>query len=499
MIASNRGGYVALAGLSVGIFIAALDQTVVVTALPSIIADLGVSFTRLNQAAWIVTGYLLGYTVAMPLFGRVADVYGRRRTYVLCSLLFVAGSVLCGLSRDLYWLIGARMLQAAGGGALVPVALAIAGDKFAPGKRSLIFGLIGAIAEAGGVLGPVYGAFVVEHLSWRWIFYLNVPIGLVVIAAACFFTRDTEADRCCRGSVDYLGALLIGAALAALTVGLSQEAGGDSYPAVALLLVALAVVLLLVFVRVESRIAQPLLDLKMFARMPFSAGNATSFLVGVALITAMVDVPLMAATALQRSPLESGLMLVRLTALLPFGAIAGGALCQRIGTRSVGVLGLALSALGLYLTAQWTGRVGEWEITRDLAMAGVGFGLVIAPVTSSVLSSAGQERSGVASALVTVTRMIGMMVGLSALTSWGLGRFNSLVGRIPLPLPIADEAASAFQQRVQIYQQEVLQATHAVFNEVFLAAAIVCVLAIVVVLFMGARERPVASEEDRAG
>ncbi|MBI4320772.1 MAG: MFS transporter [Chloroflexi bacterium] len=481
MISSTRNSYVAMSGLSIGIFIAALDQTVVVTALPSVISDLSVSFTRLNEAAWIVTGYLLGYTVAMPFLGRVADVYGHRRTYLACSLMFVAGSLLCGVSRDLYWLIGARMLQAVGGGAIVPVAVAIAGYEFDARRRGLVLGAIGAIAEAGGVLGPLYGAFVVEHLSWRWIFYLNLPIGLLMIGLTYFFAREGRRSS---GALDFVGAALISASLAALTIGLSQEA--DTFASSTPLFVAF-LLLFALFVLAESRASHPLLDLRLFTRMAFSSGIAANFLVGVALIIAMVDVPLMATTILQRSPLDGGLMLVRLTAALPIGAIVGGMLCQRTGLRATAASGLAVSATGLYLTAQWTSQVDEWRITRDLALAGVGFGLVIAPITSSVLSSAGSEHSGTASAYVTVLRTIGMMVGLSALTSWGLGRFNSLVGSIPLPLPIDGEATEAFQQRLQVYQQEILQATNLVFNEVFLAAAGVCLMAIIAVLFLGNR------------
>jgi len=485
MITSGRRGPGAAAGLALAIFIAALDQTVVVTALPSIITDLEIPFTKLNQAAWIVTGYLLGYTVAMPLFGRVSDLYGRRRTYILCALLFVIGSLLCGLASDLYWLIGARMLQAAGGGAIVPVAMGIVGDALPPQKRSMALGAIGAVAEAGGVLGPLYGAFVIQQLDWRWIFYLNLPLGLMVIASAYLLGRD---DGRSRGSVDLRGAGLIGASLGALTIGLSLETGPGASPLPAVLLVALAAGLIALFVWVETRVSEPLLDLKMFGRRGFTAGNLASLLVGMALITAMVDVPLFAATILRRSPLDGGLMLMRLTAALPVGALVGGALCQCLGVRSTAALGLALSAAGLYLTGQWTSEVDQWQLTRDLVLAGLGFGLVIAPVTGSVLNAAGAARAGVASALVTLMRMVGMMVGLSGLTSWGLGRFNALVAAIPFPMPGGEEAQGAWQERLQAYQQGVLGATLTVFHEIFVAAAVVCLLATVVVLFLRGKD-----------
>src|SRR5439155_15893512 len=206
-VTNKRERRVALAALfiaCIGVFITALDQTVVVTALPKIIADPGINipFTQLDHAAWIISAYLLGFIIAMPLMGRVSDIYGRRRIFLLCLLIFGVGSVCCGLAPflgdnvdlsflsaldavhlhidtsapGLIWLIAARLFQAIGGGAIVPVAMAIASDFYGQERRGLALGIIGAVTEAGGVLGPLYGALVVEHLGWQYIFYLNVPL-----------------------------------------------------------------------------------------------------------------------------------------------------------------------------------------------------------------------------------------------------------------------------------------------------------------------------------
>src|SRR5205807_1191202 len=201
---------VALAALiiaCIGVFITALDQTVVVTALPKIIADPGINipFTQLDHAAWIISAYLLGFIIAMPLMGRVSDIYGRRRIFLLCLSIFGAGSILCGLapvlaqlsdlgflsainldtpSPGLIWLIAARFIQAIGGGAVVPVAMAIASDFYGPARRGLALGIIGAVTEAGGVVGPLYGAIIVQQFGWQYIFYLNVPIVIALMIAA---------------------------------------------------------------------------------------------------------------------------------------------------------------------------------------------------------------------------------------------------------------------------------------------------------------------------
>lgn len=484
---------VPLAALASGVFLGALDQTVVVTALPSIIRDLDVPFTRLNEAAWIVSAYLVGYTVAMPLVGRMSDVHGRRRMYGLCLVLFAATSLACGAARSLEWLIAARGLQAVGGGALLPITFAVVGDQFPERRRSLLLGMVGGVAEAGGVLGPLYGASVMQFLDWRWIFYLNLPLSAAILAmvwAADPLRREARSS----GGVDYPGAALLGGSLGALTLGLSREVGRSGYPEVEWPLVGLSVALLAAFVAWERRVASPLIDVSLFRAAPFAAGNAVSLLSGAGLIVAMVDVPLWSATVLERSAPEGGWLLMRMTVAIPLGAVLGGLLARGLGYRAVAAGGLLLSALGLSLLAVWRPDTPEAQMTRDLATAGVGFGLLLAPVTAVVVGWAGVERAGVASALVTVMRMVGMTIGLSALTAWWLSRFNSLVADLPLPLPLADEDPVALAQRLEAYRQAILEASLTVFGEIFLAAAGVCLVALVPALFL----RPAMSPQPSA-
>lgn len=480
--------YVGLAALCVGIFLAAMDQTVVVTALPTIIVDLQIPYTKLNEAAWIVTAYLLGYTVAMPLFGRVSDVHGHRRIYLVALATFGLGSLLCALATDLGWLVGARVIQAAGGGAVVPVAMAIAVGQFPQSRHPFILGLIAAVAEAGGVLGPLYGATLVERFGWRWIFYGNLPL---VLAIGALVLVACQKGRKMGGAIDYRGAAIIGLGLAALTLGLSQDATGSVPISWALGLGGL--VLLALFVAMAKRTDTPLIDLSMFRRAGFFSGNAANLLVGMALITSMVNVPLFSATVLQRPPLEGGLMLMRMTVAIPIGALLGGVLCQRFPYRHVAALGLSVTAGALFLTSGWNGSVSDLVLTRDLILAGLGYGLVISPITSSVLNSVSADKSGVASSVVTVMRMVGMMLGLSALTSWGLSRFNSLMAAVPLPLPAPGMTAEALQQQALRYQELAFQSLMKVFNEIFMVAAVVCLVAIVPALFLRGR-----AGEDRA-
>ena len=175
--------YVALIPIFAGVFIAADDQTVVVTVLPEIMLDMKIQVTELGKVSWTITGYLLGYVAAMPLIGRLSDIWGHRRLYIACMLLFIVGSAIVALTSNLETLIAARVFQAIGAGALVPISIAIVGDLFPPERRGLPLGLMGAAAEAGGVIGPLWGGIIIRYLSWQWVFWINLPLGAAVLIA----------------------------------------------------------------------------------------------------------------------------------------------------------------------------------------------------------------------------------------------------------------------------------------------------------------------------
>ncbi|HEY7984062.1 MAG TPA: MFS transporter [Ktedonobacterales bacterium] len=537
---------IALAVVALAVFLTALDQTVVVTALVNIVQDVGVPITALDRAAWIVSGYLLGYVIAMPLMGRVADVYGRRRVFIICLLIFALGSVISALAPLLggtdtpdtstlvglalagpYWLaqqavalaghigvdatypalnvlVAGRFLQALGGGALVPVALAVASDAFGGGRRGVALGIVGAVAEAGGVLGPMWGAWVTTALGWQWIFWLNLPVVALLLAVGV--PALGRAKRI-REPVDVIGALLFGAAIAALTLGLGAPAqagalslGADAHINPALVAVSLA--LLLAFAALELRRRFPVVEVRLFGRAAFGAAALLSLLIGVALIVAMVDIPIFAATVLGWEPIASGLALLRLTALIPVGALAGGWLTRWLGCRVPAVAGCALTALGLWLMHLWPVHVDELAVTLATTVAGLGFGLVIAPITTSAVNAAGAGRAASASAVVTALRMVGMIVGLAALTAWGLSYFKSLVAARPLPVAQPGESTADFTARLQVFfDQVVVVAAHQVYSQIFAAAAVLCMVAALPALLLwrgGARGAPTGDAPERA-
>ncbi len=495
------------------VFLTALDQTVVVTALPQMITDLQIPITQLDRAAWIISGYLLGYVVAMPLMGRVSDMYGRRRVFLICLGIFAFGSLFCGLSpalgnavdisflqnigipvdsQGLVWLVAARFVQAAGGGAIVPVAMAVAGDFYGEQKRAMALGLIGLVTEAGGVLGPLYGSVIVQTLGWQAIFYLNIPL----VAVLCILIwRFVPASTHLQELIDIVGALLLGASLVCLSLGLSQEAAqispvqsaaGSSVTPVQNnpWLVAAAIVLLAAFIALEifteRRKRWPLVELSLFQRTAFSATSLVSLLVGAALIIAMADIPIFIDTVLGKSVIYSGLALLRLTVMIPVGAILGGWLCPRITCRITALLGLCLTAIGFWLMHLWPLNVNEMQITVSTLTGGLGFGLVIAPIGTTAINAARSRQIGMASSVVTVLRMVGMILGLAALTSWGLGRFRELVSQFVPPKGVP--AFSAAYNTA--YGNYVIGAAHDVYTAIFLAAGILCMIALIPACFL---------------
>jgi MFS family permease len=548
-IVDKREKRIALAALTVaciGVFFTALDQTVVVTALPKIIADPGIniSFTQIDHAAWIISAYLLGFIIAMPLMGRVSDIYGRRRILLLCLSIFGIGSVFCGLaptlgqifdlsflssfgidtsSPGLMWLISARFVQAIGGGAVVPVAMAIVSDFYGQERRALALGIIGAVTEAGGVLGPLYGALIVQHLGWTYIFFLNAPIVLALMVGAWFLIPK---GRRLHEGIDWLGAVLLGSMLTCLSLGLAQQgtelgptAVNGAAPQNNPVTLILAAVFLIAFIVVEriprwrvprlslskrfpflrfglvKQARWPVIDLSLFKRLPFSASSLVSLLVGAALIIAMADIPLFVNTVLIKQvspddmPLTSGLALLRLTAMIPVGAFLGGWLCSRISCRFTGVLGLLFVATGFYLMSRWSMNVNWTQITISTLTTGLGFGLVIAPISTTAINAVRATQAGMGAAVVTSLRMVGMMLGLAALTSWGLAYFKHLASQFPSLPPTA--TTDQFAKWSQDYAAHLINSAHTVYSSVFFTTMILCLIAIIPALFLWRRKSAV--------
>ncbi|MFQ5933960.1 MAG: MFS transporter, partial [Dehalococcoidia bacterium] len=393
-----RSPYPAILAACLGVFIAADDQTVVVTILPSIMSEFRLGINELDQVSWTITGYLLGYTCVMPLMGRVSDVYGHRRVYLLAMGIFLVGSVLVAVAQNLPTLVAFRVFQAVGGGAVVPVTIALTGALLPPERRAAALGLVGASAEAGGVIGPLWGGLIDRVLDWRWVFWVNVP--LVAITVVLLLLLAPSGIRQPQ-KVDYRGGVLLALVLIVVTLSLSRWRDA---PALAGGGLALSGLLLFIYVLSQRKTSNPLTPSSLFRQAAFSAANGAHFLVGVALIIAMVTVPLMTDTVLGEEPLEGGLRLMRLTAAIPVGAVLGGLIAGRLGYRVPTGAGLLLSALGFYFLSGWELDISDPVMTIHLIIVGLGFGLVIAPIATAAINSVLKTDMGTAAALLTVIR-----------------------------------------------------------------------------------------------
>jgi EmrB/QacA subfamily drug resistance transporter len=498
---------VVLAVVAFGVFVAADDLTVVSTMLRQIIFDLEIPLPDgLDKAAWIVNAYLIAYVVVMPFVGKLSDIVGRRAVFVGSMALFLAGSIWVPLAADLNSFIVGRVLTALGGGAMVPVAMAVVGDVYEPRKRATAMGTLGAIDTAGWVWGPLYGALLVRFLSWRWQFYLNIPLSLIGMGLAWWALRDLPRPQR-RQRIDWLGTGTLTVSLLALNVALLnsgdvQSAGGfasldnHSNPVIWLLYL-LAFISFLAFIFIQIRMtrdasrfphhvsrflaAPPLIDLGLFRKRNFNTAVLINFLVGGILIIAMVNVPLVINVLevdVERAALTSGYLLSGMTGAMAVLAYAGGRLTERLSYRPVTLVGLALCAVGFGLMGtRWRVGLPYADMTWQLVILGAGFGLVIAPVGTAVINTVPDSQRGIASSLVIVVRLMGMSVGLSGLTAWGLRRFEVLRTQITLPdLPFSDP----------VYQKAIVdgltEVTVRVLTETFVVTAVIALIALLISL-----------------
>ena len=467
--------------VGLGAFVTALDQTVVVTALPSLMLDLKISLTQLDRASWIITAYLLGYTAAMPVIGRLADVYGYTRVYQVSLVVFVIGTSLVAVSQSLEWMVAARVIQAVGGGATVPIGLAIASNALPRKQWGLALGIVAGAAEAGSMLGPAYGGAIIELANWRWIFWLNVPQSAVLFLA--LFWLPNQPNR--QNRMDYLGGCLLVAALLLVSLGLSRSSLFTLSSPLPFVMGAAGLALTGVLLAVERRTGQPLLAPALFRTTAFLAANGAQLLVGVSLIIAMVTVPLMANTVMGKTPLTGAMWLLRMTGAIPLGAVVGGLVLGRAGFRPVMVAGLGLTALGLFLVSGWDLDVGEPQLTLHLAVAGLGFGLVISPIMTQALTAVSDDYRATAASLVVVARMLGMTLGLAALSAWGVEHFQTLMSGLELPLPEPGESAEEAQAHLGEYNAELTAAGLSLFHNFLRVAAAGALVAILPALAMG--------------
>ncbi len=407
----HRQVLVAFSGLLLAMLLAALDSTIVSTALPTIVGELG----GLEHLAWVVTGYLLAQTIATPIIGKLGDLYGRKVILQSSVLLFLLGSVLCGLSRGMTQLILFRAVQGLGGGGLMVTAQAVVGDIIPPRDRGRYQGIFGAVFGLASIAGPLLGGYFTTHWSWRWIFYINLPLGilaLVVLAATLPGTAPRRAH-----AIDYAGAALLAVFLTGVT--LMADLGGTIFPwssPLVLGLMGTAALALVLFVVVERRAAEPILPPRLFANRTFAVTSGVGLIVGFAMFGSVTYFPVYLQVVRGVSPTASGMQMLPMMMGMLVTSIVSGQLISRTGRYKVfPLLGTAVMTLGLWLLSHLGPESSSLTTSLMILVLGVGLGLVMQVLVIAVQNAVEYRDLGVATSGATLFRLIGGSLGTAVL------------------------------------------------------------------------------------
>jgi EmrB/QacA subfamily drug resistance transporter len=477
-------------GLLLVMFLAALDQTIVATALPTIVGDLG----GLNHISWVVTAYLLAQTVVTPLYGKLGDMYGRKIVLQSALVVFLAGSALCGQSSSLDELIAFRALLGLGGGGLMVSAQAAIGDVVPPRERGRYTGLFGAVFGLASIAGPLLGGFLTSDLSWRWIFYVNLPLGVVALFVLAA-TLPSPHERV-HHTIDYLGTGVLAAGLSAIV--LMSSLGGVSFAWGSAVIVGLGVggaILIALFVAVEQRAPEPVLPPRLFKNNVFAMTSAVGFVVGFALFGAVTYLPLFLQVVQGASPTGSGLQLIPLMGGLLVTSVGSGQVITRTGHyKPFPIAGTAVMVIGLYLLSTMDASTGTGAIFVFMFVLGLGLGMVMQVLVLAVQNAVEYSDLGVATSGATLFRSIGGSLGTSVLGAIFANRLSAELKRT-LPASAAARTGSggavnpaAVKHLPEPLHMGYLHAFTSSLNSVFVVAAAVAAVAFALSWFI--RELP---------
>src|SRR5579863_7821557 len=418
----SRGRLISvLIGVMLGMLLAALDQTIVGTALPRIVADLG----GLDHYAWVATGYLLASTVSIPLYGKLSDIYGRRVFFISGMVLFLIGSALSGTSQDMTQLIIYRTIQGLGAGALMPLAIAIIGDIFPPSERGKWQGLITAVFGLATIVGPIVGGAITDNWGWRWVFYINMPVGAIAIVTAGFVLPKTLLRK--QHTIDYSGALALVAFAVPLLLAFSwagTQYAWNSWQVI--LMFAIAAVMLVVFTLIELRAAEPIISPRLFKNSIFLVSTIAMFMVSAGMFGVILYLPLFVQAVTGNTATNSGVVLTPMMLGFMFSSIVGGQLLSRTGHYKIlAIFGFAIASIGMFLLSRMTATTGDGQISLNMIVTGLGIGVMMSLFTIVVQNAFPFRQLGEVTAGLTFFRSIGSTIGVAVMGSIMTNSFQS--------------------------------------------------------------------------
>jgi EmrB/QacA subfamily drug resistance transporter len=481
---THRQILLVLSGLMLGMFLAALDQTIVATALPTMAGELG----GLEHLSWVVTAYLLTSTASAPLYGKVSDLYGRKIVFQFAIVTFLVGSVLAGMSQSMGQLIIFRAIQGIGAGGLIVMAMTVVGDVLSPRERGRYQGYFGAVFAVASVAGPLLGGFFVDNLSWRWVFYVNIPVGLLalfVVASVLDLPFRRQAHP-----VDYLGSVLLVSGVSALLM--VTVWGGSEYEwgsPMILGLAAAGVLLILLFLIQERRAEEPLLPLRLFRDRTFTITSAAGFIVGVGMFGGIVFLPLFLQVVLGASPTNSGLLLIPLMAGIVVSSTMSGRMITRTGRYKVfPLIGTSLMALGLWLLSSMGPETNLVQTSTYMLVLGVGVGQVLQVLVIAVQNAVDARDLGIATSSATFFRSLGGSFGTALFGAILASRLASdLAGVLPGGAEGNGDLAGSVEMIAQLpdgARQAVVGVFADAITSAFAVAVPIALAALVLIIFL---------------